>query len=87
MITPDAINGAVEFAGSLAAWANVWTLWRDRGYAGISVCGMALIASRSLWRGYFYLHLGQPMSVLGGCSNALAYVLFVILLVYFGKKR
>ena len=83
----DAINGAMEFAGSLAAWANVWTLWRDRGYAGISVLVMVVFAARSLWRGYFYLHLHQPMSVLGGMSSAFAYCLFVILMIYFEKKR
>ena len=87
MTTPDAINGAVEFAGSLAAWANVVTLYRDRGYAGISVGVMGFFAARSLWRGWFYLHLGQPMSVIGGCSSAFAYCLFVGLMLYFGKKR
>ena len=87
MTTPDAINGAVEFAGSLAAWANVVTLYRDRGYAGISVCVMGLFAARSLWRGWFYLHLHQPMSTLGGCSNACAYCVFVGLMVYFGKRK
>jgi hypothetical protein len=85
--TPDAINGAVEFAGSLAAWANVITLWRARGYAGISVGVMGFFAARSVWRGYFYLHLGQPLSVIGDCSNAFAYCLFVVLMIYFGKKR
>ena len=86
MTTPDLINGAVEFAGSLAAWANVVTLYRDRGYAGISVGVMGFFAARSLWRGWFYLHLGQPMSVIGGCSNAFAYCLFVILMIHFGKR-
>ena len=86
MTTPDAINGAVEFAGSLAAWANVWTLYRDRGYAGISVGVMGFFAARSLWRGWFYLQLQQPMSTIGGCSNACAYCVFVGLMLYFGKK-
>jgi hypothetical protein len=87
MSTPDLLNGGFELAGSTAAWLNVCTLYRDRGYAGISVCTMAVFAARSLWRTYFYLHLGQPMSVLGGCSNAFAYCLFVILMIHFGKKR
>lgn len=87
MTTPDIINGIVEFAGSLAAWANVVTLWRARGYAGISVGVMGFFAARSLWRGWFYLRLHQPVSMLGGCSNAFAYVLFVGLMLYFGKKR
>lgn len=86
MTTPDAINGAVEFAGSLAAWANVRAIWKDRGYAGISVMVMAFFAGRSLWRGYFYLHLHQPMSMLGGLSNAGAYCVFVGLMLYFGKR-
>jgi hypothetical protein len=87
MTTPDIINGAVEFAGSLAAWANVRTLWKDKGYAGISVAVMGFFAARSLWRGYFYLHLGQTGSMVGGASNAFAYCLFVILMIHFGKKR
>ena len=87
MSTVDILNGAVEFAGSLAAWANVVTLYRDRGYAGISVCVMGLFAARSLWRGWFYLHLHQPVSTLGGCSNACAYCVFVGLMVYFGKRK
>ena len=87
MTTPDLINGAVEFAGSLAAWANVVTLYRDRGYAGISVVVMAFFASRALWRTYFYLHLGQPVSFFGGFSNALAYCVFVGLMIYYGKKN
>jgi hypothetical protein len=86
MSTPDIINGAMEFAGSLATWANVYTIWKARGYAGISVAVMALFAARSVWRGYFYLHLGQPMSVIGDCSNAFAYCLFVLLMLCYGKK-
>lgn len=86
MSTSDLINGGVELAGSLAAWANVWTLWRDRGYAGISVLVMLFFASRALWRTYFYLHLGQPVSFVGSFVNGLAYCTFVAGMIYFGKR-
>ena len=87
MSTPDLINGTIEFAGSLAAWVNLITLWKDRGYAGISIPVMAFFAGRSLWRGYFYWHLHQPISGTGGLSNGFAYVFFVVLMLYFGKKK
>ena len=86
MTTPDIINGSYEFLGGLAVWSNVYAIWKDKGYLGIRLQTMLFFTSWGLWNLYYYPHLNQWASFLGGISIGLANVAFVSAMLYYGKK-
>ena len=86
-MTPDLINGAFEFAGSMLTWMNVRQVHRDKGHAGVYVPAIAFFMSWGAWNLYYYPHLGQWWSLAGGVSLVAANVAWVLLLFYYGKKQ
>jgi hypothetical protein len=85
MTTPDIINGSFEVAGSIMTWMNVRQVWRDRGHAGIYPPAIAVFFAWGFWNLFYYPHLGQWFSFLGGLSLVLANLMWLIGIVRFGK--
>jgi hypothetical protein len=87
MSVPDIINGTYELLGSIAVWSNVYAISKDKGYAGIRVSVMAFFTSWGFWNLYYYPHLGQFVSLLGGVSIAVANVAFITSMIFYGRKK
>ena len=87
MNIPDLINGSYEFLGGIALWNNVYGIWKDKAYAGIRISSMAFFTSWSLWNLYYYPHLNQWISFFGGLSIGLANLVFVSLMIRYGKRK
>jgi hypothetical protein len=49
VITPDAINGIFEALGSVAVWANVVAISKDKGYAGTRIPMMLFFSAWGFW--------------------------------------
>ena len=81
----DASNGAFEIVGSFFIWLSVYSLWKDRHYAGVHFGLMVFYAGWSVWDLFFYWHLGQMFSFYAGFNSMMASVLWVILAAYYGK--
>lgn len=83
----DAINGLFEFIGSILTWMNVTRTYKDKGYAGIYLPSVVFFSSWGIWNLYFYPHLNQWLSFLGGCSLVIANLLWVGMMYYYGHKK
>lgn len=79
MSRPDLINGLFEISGSIAIWANVLKLWKDKKVQGTHWQMMIFFSSWALWNLYFYPHLDQWLSFAGGCSMAVSEVIWTVL--------
>lgn len=66
-MTPDHINGAIEFVGAIFTWRNVLQLRRDREVKGVWWPATAFWAAWGLWNLYYYPTLGQWVSFSAGC--------------------
>lgn len=86
-MTPDLINGLIEFVGSYFTWVNVYRVHQDRGYAGIYLPAILFFWSWGLWNLYYYPSLGQWWSFWGGVSLNLANLCWLGAMVYYGRKR
>lgn len=86
-LSPDAINGCYESLGSLAIWANVHKLWQDKVVLGAHWQSMIFWSSWSMWNLYYYPVLHQWFSFSGGCSLALANVVWTALAAYYMLRR
>lgn len=83
----DQINAGFELAGALLMFLNARQVWQDKGHAGIFIPTIAFLTSRVIWRVYYYAELNQWWSVLGGGSMVVAYVSWLSLILWFGKKN
>ena len=83
----DSINGLFELVGSVLTWMSVYRVFKDRGYAGIYAPAVMLFFAWGFWNLFYYPHLGQWWSFVGGCSLVFANLCWVVAMLVYGKKQ
>lgn len=63
---PDAINGAFEFFGGALNWLNVRQILKDKQVKGVSLIPSSIFTTWGFWNLYYYPHLDQWASFIGG---------------------
>ena len=63
---PDIINGLFESIGGIMIWLNVLAILKDREVKGINWLTVVFFTSWGYWNLYYYPHLNQWASFLGG---------------------
>lgn len=66
MKTPDVINGMFEIGGGLAILLSIIKLMRDRQVRGFHWGQLAFYTLWGLWNTFYYPHLDQWWSFMGG---------------------
>lgn len=84
-MSPDFINGAFEFVGSLFTWVNVYRVYKDKGYAGIYLPACVFFTSWGAWNLFYYPHLNQWWSFAGGMSIFFANMVWIYLMRHYGR--
>jgi hypothetical protein len=77
----DLINAFFEVGGSLAAWVNVFKLYRDKQVRGVYWPASLFFTLWGLWNLYYYPTLGQWASFWGGafmCTSNIAWIILAI---------
>ena len=82
-MTPDHVNGTLEFVGSLMLWANVYRLWRDKRTHGVTWYATGFFMAWGYWNLYYYPALDQWWSFYGGVSLVLANTIWLGQMVYY----
>lgn len=86
MSTPDVINGCFELFGAAAVWRNVAALWKDKQFKGTRIEPNLFFLVWGLWNLYYYPHLGQVLSLIGGIAMVTACFVYTCQLVYYRKR-
>jgi hypothetical protein len=86
-MTPDLINGALEFLGGCFVLISVHKLWKDKRVAGISWMHVAFFSLWGVWNLYYYPSLDQWFSFAGGLFIVLVNTIYVGLLLFYGGER
>lgn len=84
-MTPDVINGSYEFVGSIALWANVYRLYKDKEAKGVTFWATAFFMTWGYWNLYYYPHLDQWWSFAGGLSIVLANTVWLGQMIYYRR--
>jgi len=84
MLLPDLINGGFEMGTGLAAWHGAWCLYRDKRMLGFSKFIMPWVTAWGFWNLYYYPHLAQWLSFIGGVVVVSGNALFVALMLNYG---
>lgn len=86
-MTPDMINASFEFAGSLVVCFSIFTIMKDKCYAGINIIHVGFFSVWGVWNVFYYPAIGQPWSFIAGCFLAAANVVYVMLLWWFPHRK
>ena len=81
----DATNAAYELFAGLFVLNHSRVLLKDKQVKGVSIISCAFFTSWGFWNLYYYPHLNQWLSFIGGLSITLANSIWVILLIHFTK--
>jgi len=84
-MTPDIINSAFEVLGGVFVLNHCRAVLRDRAVKGVSIVSTGFFAAWGLWNLYYYPHLDQWWSFLGGLVIVGANVWWVYLLLRYRK--
>ncbi len=84
VMTPDQINGALEFGSALLMLMNVRRLTKDKVLAGVSLIPTLFFDSWGFWNLYYYPALDQWWSFSGGACLVLVNLTWTGLAFYYG---
>ena len=87
---PDMINGSFEFIAAPFILLSIFKLRREKEVRGVSYLHVAYFTSWSFWNLFYYPHLGQWASFVGGILVAFINFIWLIQLIYYTsleKKR
>lgn len=83
----DMINGAFEMSGCFFILLHIMRLHRDKKVRGISVIAFSYFTLWGFWNIYYYPHLGQWLSFIGGTSIAIVNLIYVCQILYYLRKE
>lgn len=87
MIPADMINGSFEVVASLMILNHCRILHRDKLVRGVSALSTAYFFMWGMWNLYYYPHLDQWWSFIGGALVAVANCLWLGLLLYYQQNE
>lgn len=87
MTIPDAINGAYELCGGFFLLASCLRLLKDKEVKGISIAASAFFTSWGYWNLWYYPHLNQWLSFMGGILIVIANTWWVSMAIYYTRKK
>jgi uncharacterized membrane protein YfcA len=83
----DLINAIFELGGGLLITLNCIQLRKDKQVKGVSIPVVAFFSVWGFWNIYYYPSLGQTLSFIGGIIIALANTTWVIMAIYYARKK
>jgi hypothetical protein len=85
MNAPDFVNGAFEVCGGIVNFFNVAALYRDKAVKGVRIFPAIVFSAWGLWNLYYYPHLNQWFSFIGGVSIVSANIAWAVLAIHYKK--
>jgi hypothetical protein len=83
----DFINGSFEFLAGFFVLNHCRIVLKDKKVKGVSIISTIFFTSWGFWNLYYYPHLNQWLSFIGGIFIVSANTLWVILMIYFRRKK
>jgi len=86
MNIPDIVNGCFEFGASLFQLINVIATYRDKKIRGIRIVPTLFFTSWGIWNLYYYPHLNQIWSFIGGLGIVVTNIIWVVLMIKYRRN-
>ncbi len=85
-MAPDAINGLLEFFASGFMALSILKVCRNRSSKGVSCIHVTFFCGWGFWNLYYYPHLDQWFSLLGGIGVVITNTVWAILLFKYRRQ-
>lgn len=79
----DIVNGVYECLGGVAILGHCVTLYRDKQVRGVSVASVIFFTTWGYWNLYYYPHLNQTASFIGGLAIVAANSIWLCQMWYY----
>jgi hypothetical protein len=86
-MTSDLINGLFELCAGLFILNHCRVLYADKTVRGASRLSTAFFFAWGLWNIYYYPHLEQMWSFVGGLAVVAANCLWLGLMLHYGRRQ
>jgi len=83
----DILNGCFEFMGAPFIIMSIMKLYKDKRVRGVSWLHVAFFSSWGYWNLYYYPHLNQWASFVGGVFLVLANTFWLGQMIYYIRKE
>lgn len=87
MAWPDVINGLFEALAGLMVLNHCRVLRQHKEVRGVSILSCAFFTAWGFWNLFYYPHLGQMWSFVGGLVIVAANALWVGMMVVYSMKK
>lgn len=84
---PDVINGLFELLSGVFLWNNVMILVKHKSVRGVSVITTFVFATWGVWNLFYYPHLNQWFSFVGGLNVVSANATWVYLAIKYKENK
>jgi hypothetical protein len=85
-MTSDLINGIFEFLGGCLLWLSVRAAYRAKEFKGVAILPTSLFCLWGYWNLFYYPHLDQWFSFLGGVNVVTANSVWLAQMFYYRKR-
>jgi hypothetical protein len=82
----DLINGSYEFLASPFMLLSIIKLYKDKQVKGISWVHVFYFTSWGYWNLYYYPHLNQKISFIGGIFVVIINTIWLLQIIYYLRK-
>ena len=86
MTIPDLINGSFEAFGGVLLCMNIVRILKDKKVSGVSLVPVSFFTLWGCWNLFYYPHLNQWASFMGGILVVLANTTWVLLAIYYKRR-
>ena len=88
MITiPDLVNGCFGVLAGFMVFLHCIKLYKDKMVKGVSLTACIFFTSWGFWNLYYYPHLNQWFSFIGGLLTVSVNTLWVSMMIYYITKK
>ena len=86
MNTPDLVNGLFELFGAAFVYLHIRQIRKDKKVAGVSIPAIFFFTSWGFWNLFYYPHLGQWLSFVGGMAIVTTNAVWIYYLIKYSRK-
>lgn len=87
MNLPDLVNGGFELLAGFMILNHCRVLYRDKKVRGVSILSTIFFALWGFWNLFYYPHLDQWASFVGGLLIVSANTSWIGLMIYYHRKE
>ncbi len=87
MSLPDIINGSFETAAGFAVLHHCFKLYEHKQARGLSIPAVLFFTVWGLWNLFYYPHLDQFWSFVGGIFITIANIGYLVMLAHYSRHR